>query len=48
MKTIINNSDHVITVSNRYFSKDIAINDTLTISDEEINGDDFLGLNFSL
>ena len=46
MKTIINNSNHVITVSNTYFSKDIPINEILTISDEEINGDPFLNFKF--
>ena len=46
MKTIINNTDHVITVSNSYFSKDIAINESLNISDEEINNDDMLNFKF--
>ena len=37
MKTIKNNSNHVITVSNGCFSKDIAINETIVITDEEIS-----------
>ena len=37
MKTITNNTDHVITITNGYFSKDIAINETISIPDQEIN-----------
>lgn len=39
MKTIVNNSGHVITVSNSNFSIDIPIGEKVTVSDEEICGD---------
>ena len=46
MKTIINNSNHVITVNNSYFSKDIAIGEKLILMDEEINNDFVLKFKF--
>jgi len=36
MKRIINRSGHVITVSNRYFTKEVPIDAELTVSEEEI------------
>ena len=39
MKTIVNNSGHVITVSNSNFSIDIPIGEKITVSDDEIGGD---------
>ena len=46
MKTIINNTGHVIVVSNNYFSKEIAIDDTVTITDSELNHDNILSVRF--
>ncbi len=39
MKRIINRSGHVITVSNRYFTKEVPIDAELTVSEEEIQND---------
>ena len=39
MKTIVNYTDKVVVVSNRYFSKEIPIHRSVAISDSEMNGD---------
>ena len=39
MKTIVNNSGHVITVSNSTFSVDVPIGENVTVFDNEIGGD---------
>ena len=46
MKTIKNNTDHVITVCNGYFSKDIAINETISVSNQEIRNNYVLKFKF--
>ena len=46
MKTIKNNTDHVITVCNGYFSKNIAINETISVSDQEIRNNYVLKFKF--
>lgn len=39
MKTIKNNTQHVVVVSNKYFSCEVPINETITLSDSEIKDD---------
>ena len=46
MKKIINRSGHVLTISNRCFSRDIPIDSELVISDEEVGGDYCLTIEF--